>query len=192
VLENAVTSDPGFEAARVFQGDRIRLRAVEPSDLDEVMRWINNPEVTQFLAVGRMPVSRAEEERWLAERPANERRLTIETLDGAYVGAAGLHEIDLVDRSAEVGIVIANERNWGKGYGRESLALLADLAFQTLNLHRLYLRVYAYNERAIRVYEKAGFVREGVDRQAHFHGGTWHDVIRMGLLASEWRGANLP
>lgn len=172
----------------MFEGKRIRLRAVEPGDLDAIMLWINNPAVTQFLAVGRLPVSRAEEERWLSERPPNERRLTIELLDGTYIGAAGLHGIDLVDRNAEVGMVIAEEKNWGRGYGREALDLLAELAFRTLNLHRLHLRVYAYNRRAIRMYEKAGFVHEGMDRQAHFQNGTWHDVIRMGLLASEWRG----
>ena len=173
--------------ATLLEGSKVRLRPVGAADLDRVMDWINDPSVTQFLALGRAPVTREEEKQWLEERPANERRLTIETLAGEYLGAAGLHAIDFIDRNAEVGMVIASEKNWGKGYGRESLRLLVGFAFRSLNLHRLYLRVYAYNDRALRLYDRAGFAREGTDRDAHFFGGRWHDVIRMGLLVTDER-----
>jgi RimJ/RimL family protein N-acetyltransferase len=174
-------------APGVIEGSRVRLRPVNAADLDQVMDWINDPSVTQFLAVGRVPVTRDEEQKWLSERPANERRMTVESLSGEYLGAAGLHAIDFIDRNAELGMVISSEKNWGKGYGRETLHLLVEFAFQSLSLHRLYLRVYAHNDRALHLYERAGFSQEGVDREAHFHGGRWHDVIRMGLLATDQR-----
>ena len=169
----------------VLEGAAVRLRPVRVEDLDHVISLISDSSLAQVRAVPRAPVTREEEKQWLASRPPNERRLTIETLQGDYLGAAGLHGIDFVDRNAEVGMVIAEERNWGKGYGGEALQLLVRLAFRSLGLHRVYLRVHAYNERALRLYQRAGFSREGVDREAHFYRGRWHDVVRMALLAPD-------
>jgi RimJ/RimL family protein N-acetyltransferase len=106
---------------------------------------------------------------------------------GRFVGTARLHSILWADRKATVALGIFDRRFWSHGYGTEALRLLMRLAFDDLGLHRLRLRVLHYNLRAIRCYEKCGFVREGVERESALVDGVWHDDVLMGILESEYR-----
>ncbi|PJF44100.1 MAG: N-acetyltransferase, partial [Phototrophicales bacterium] len=99
----------------------------------------------------------------------------------------GLHGPDLRNRSSEVGISIGQPSYWDQGYGTDAMRVLLRYGFYEINLHRIELKVYSFNERAIRSYEKLGFQKEVVARQAIFRDGQYHDVIIMGLLRSEWR-----
>ncbi|MEC3557614.1 GNAT family protein, partial [Bacillus thuringiensis] len=71
-------------------------------------------------------------------------------------------------------------------YGSEAMKLLLDYAFLELNLHRVSLRVFSFNHKAIKLYEKIGFVHEGSSRQSLYRNGAWHDIVHMGLLQSEY------
>jgi RimJ/RimL family protein N-acetyltransferase len=84
---------------------------------------------------------------------------------------------------------VGEREYWGRGYGTEAMRLVLQFAFQELNLHRVSLGVFAYNERAIRSYEKAGFRIEGRLRQGiHRVNQRWDEVV-MGILRSEWETA---
>jgi RimJ/RimL family protein N-acetyltransferase len=85
-----------------------------------------------------------------------------------------------------VGIVIGDKRYWSKGLGTEAMVAILRFAFATMNLRRIYLKVYAYNTRAIRSYEKAGFVREAMLRDDVYSEGSYHDTIVMGMLREEF------
>lgn len=76
---------------------------------------------------------------------------------------------------------------WGKGIGKAAMALILEYAFHELNLHRVFLQVFSFNERAIRLYEKMGFVNEGRQRHALYRGGDWHDIIMMSMLKHEYK-----
>jgi RimJ/RimL family protein N-acetyltransferase len=175
-----------------MDGKLVRLRGYEKSDLDAVMMWVNDEEVTQFLRdeIFAYPVSRAEEERFIehAQTPSHtSHEFAIETLaDRTYLGGIGLHDIDWILRSAEAGIVIGNKEYWGKGYGTDAMKLLMRLAFDRMNLHSLWLRVYDFNTRAIASYEKCGFRRWGVLRDGKFIRGRYHDTVVMGILEGEY------
>jgi len=175
----------------VIPGKRVRLRAVERADLPKYQAWLNDPEVTEGLALY-LPLSTADEEKWfddMLQRAAEERPLAIEIRAGdtwQLVGNAGLFNLHWTNRSAEFGIFIGDKSNWNKGYGTEALHLILRHAFNTLNLNRVYLQVYSSNPRARRSYEKAGFVHEGTLRQALFRGGQYIDVHVMSVLRSEW------
>ncbi len=106
--------------------------------------------------------------------------------DGVCIGGALLHSLNEQDKRAEYAIAIFNRDNWGKGYGEEATRLVLDYAFSKLLLHRVGLRVLSYNHRAIRCYEKCGFLKEGVQRQSAFVNNAWYDDIMMGVLASEF------
>lgn len=176
-----------------MEGRLVRLRAYERSDLEAVMKWINDEDVTTFLGgpTFRLPVSSVAEARYVEGNtdPASPNKvLVIETLaNPRYIGATDLHAIDWYNRHAEVGIVIGDKSCWGKGYGSDAMGLMLRLAFERLNLNRVSLRVFDFNARAIRSYEKCGFVREGVLRQDRFWSGHYCDTIVMGILASEYR-----
>ena len=95
---------------------------------------------------------------------------------------ARLLNIDWFARNAEFGILIGDRSRQGKGLAKEALALVVGYAFDTLNLNKLYLRVVAFNERALRLYRDFGFVEEGVQRQQAFIRGSYHDVVLMVLI----------
>ncbi|UFJ39880.1 GNAT family N-acetyltransferase [Brevibacillus humidisoli] len=103
------------------------------------------------------------------------------------IGDIALQSIDPANRSANIRIAINDDRHQGKGYGREALLLLLDYGFGILNLHRIELNVFSYNKRAAHVYEKLGFQREGVQRDALYYNHEYHDSILMSILEDEYR-----
>jgi diamine N-acetyltransferase len=168
-------------------GQKIRLRAIERNDIPAFVRWFNDPEVRQYLEMY-LPMSQAQEENWFETQLDDDsgRIFGIETLDGALLGNIGLHRINWKDRFAELGIVIGERPFWSQGYGTDAIRTLLRFAFRQMNLHRVFLRVFEYNQRAMRCYEKCGFKLEGRLRQAHFHAGRYHDVVIMGILQEEF------
>jgi RimJ/RimL family protein N-acetyltransferase len=175
----------------MIYGERVRLRHVEREDLPQFVEWLNDPEVSLGLSI-RIPLSMDEEENWYAQvlkSPNEERPLCIEAKheDGwKLIGNSGFFVVDWRNRNAEFGIFIGERADWNQGYGTEVVKLILEHGFSTLNLHRIFLRVFADNQRAIRLYEKTGFVHEGRQRQAEFHGGQYHDILFMSMLRSEW------
>lgn len=175
----------------MIYGKRVRLRAVERSDVAQYYDWVNDPDVTAGLTLF-LPMSNTDEEKWFEstmQRPQEEKPLAIEIRHGKgwrLIGNCGFFDIDWITRSAEVGIMIGDKSVWGKGYGAEVMLLLQRHGFETLNLNRVYLRVHADNQRAVRAYEKTGFAHEGRLRQAVFKNGRYGDVLLMSVLREEW------
>ena len=168
-------------------GKKIRLRAIERSDIPAFVRWFNDPEVRQYLAVY-MPMSQAQEERWFEAQLEQRDRFIfgIETLDGKLIGNLGLINIDWKNSQAVLGIVLGEKEYWGQGYGTDAIRALLSFAFTKMNLNRIRLSVFDYNERAQRCYRKCGFQLEGRLRQAHFSDGRYHDELVMGILREEF------
>jgi RimJ/RimL family protein N-acetyltransferase len=175
----------------IIYGERIRLRAVEREDLKKYFDWVNDPEVTYGLSLY-LPISLNEEEKWferVANRAPDERPLAIEVRAGdgwRLIGNCTFFDIDHIARSAEVGIMIGDKGLWNQGFGTETMYLLQRHGFETLNLNRIFLKVYADNLRAKRAYEKAGFIHEGTQREAVFKRGKFGDILVMSVLQREW------
>ena len=178
----------------MIYGKRIRLRAIERSDLSRYFEWLNDPEVIEGLW-HYLPLSTDDEAGWfekMRQQEAGQRPLAIEIHeDQAWrlVGNVGLMDVQWTNRSAELGIFIGDKSLWDKGYGTEAVELMLEHAFDTLNLHRVFLRVFATNERAHRCYQKAGFILEGTLRQAVFRHGHYVDMQIMAILREDWRAA---
>ena len=171
-------------------GERLYLRSLEESDIDRCLVWINDPNITATIAL-RFPFNRAREQEWFASLYKTDREvpLAIVLKDGdRHIGNCGLHQIDYPNRHAQFGIMIGEKEEWDRGYASEASRLIIDYGFKQLGLHRISLQVYAHNARAQRVYEKLGFVREGVQRESYFRDGRYHDTLMMGILKSEWKG----
>ena len=175
----------------IIYSKRVRLRSAERSDLEKFVEWINDPEVTAGLTLF-LPMSSVDEDKWfetVMQKPQEEKPLVIDMKDGddwRLIGNSSFFDLDWVARAAEVGIMIGEKTVWDQGYGTEVMTLLLRHGFATLNLNRIYLRVYAENKRAIRTYEKAGFVHEGRMRQAVYKHGAYSDVLFMSVLREEW------
>jgi RimJ/RimL family protein N-acetyltransferase len=176
----------------MINGERIRLRAPEREDLPLFVAWLNDPDVRKNLALF-LPLSLVDEEHWfenMSQQPAPEHPMVIEIQEGdgwKPVGNCGFNFLDWRNRSGELGLFIGEKSLWNQGYGTETVRLLLRHGFNTLNLNRIYLRVFETNLGGIRAYEKAGFVHEGRFRQGEYQEGRYLDVLYMSVLRSEWK-----
>lgn len=174
----------------MIYADGIRLRAVEREDIPTFVRWFNDPEVRRNLLMF-APMSKVSEERWFESRQTrdNDYLFGIEVPvadDWQLIGNVGLHQIDWVHRRCTFGIVIGERTFWERGYGSKATRAALRFAFHTLNLHRVELEVFDFNQRARHVYEKTGFRLEGTRRQALFQDGVYHDEHLMAILRTEF------
>jgi diamine N-acetyltransferase len=181
----------------MIYGERLRLRATEREDLPRFVAWLNDPEVRQFLLLN-LPLSLVDEEHWfeqMQKRPQAEHVLVIEAslpdeVNSAStwtpIGNTAFMDINNINRSAEIGIFIGEKWLWNKGYGRDTMRLMLKHGFETLNLNRIFLRVFEQNLRGIRAYERAGFQHEGRLRQAEYKNGRYCDALIMSVLRDEW------
>ncbi len=176
-----------IEDHRILRGGRIVLRPLASGDLRRCVKWFSDPQVTQFLGRN-APVTLAEEERWFRDyaRRSDEQIFAIE-VEGKHVGNLGLHRVDRVHRKADLGIVIGETGYWSRGYGTEALRTALDYGFGPLGLNKVSLEVLEDNARAIRAYVKCGFVREGLHREDVCKDGRFLNVVRMSILAREFR-----
>ena len=170
-------------------GERIYLRPLDAEgDLDRCLGWINDPELQARIG-RRHPMSRAQEQEWLAGQYKREDHLNLAIVlkDGdQHVGNCGFNAIDYINRSAEFGILIGEKDAWHQGYGPEAARLIVTFGFEQLGLHRIELEVFSLNPRARKAYEKVGFILEGTKRESYFRHGTFHNTHVMSILESEW------
>jgi RimJ/RimL family protein N-acetyltransferase len=171
----------------ILQGKLVRLRAVERADLPLAVQYLHDPDVLMYFG-DPSPLGIEDETDWF-ERMRQDRSIVnfaIE-LDGRYVGGCGLMHIDHLHGRAELGIFVGDKTTWGRGVASEAMALTLGYGFDYLNLHRIFLRVFAENSRAIGVYERLGFQHEGRFRDSEWRHGRWHDLLFMSILEPEWR-----
>lgn len=174
----------------MFKSARIALAPVTHDDLAAMFGWINDRDHVLSNAPYK-PISESQHEEWFAAvRQRTDLVLfAIRLLETSkLIGSCQLHNISEIHRNAELQIRLGDASERGKGLGTEAVKLLLSFAFNDLNLHRVYLHVFKTNTAAIRSYEKAGFVREGVLRQAAHINGDYVDVLVMGVLREEHAG----
>ncbi|OGO40359.1 MAG: hypothetical protein A2147_00915 [Chloroflexi bacterium RBG_16_57_8] len=177
----------------MLRGKSVLLRPVRRSDLSHFLKWFNDPEVTQYLAMY-LPMTEMAEEKWIEElgsRATTHAMFVIEVLEGdgnRPIGTTGLSGINPKDHRATFGIAIGEKDYWSKGYGTEAARLLVNYGFEQLNLHRINSGAIAFNERSIRMHKSVGFKEEGRQREAFFKNGKYHDHVVFGMLKEEWKG----
>ena len=172
----------------MIKGERIILRAIERQDLPTYVRWLNDPQVLEHFGDS-VPLSIAQEEQWYEETLKNPATVDFAVeFEGQHVGGAGFSKIDGRHAHAEVGLFIGVPDLWDRGLGADVLRTLLRFGFEQMNLHRIYLRVFAENKRAVHLYEKVGFQHEGCWRQQAFRHGRYHDLLWMSILRDEWTG----
>lgn len=174
----------------VLYGKTVMLREYRREDLEDIRAWVNDPAVTRYLGGGSLlkPQTCEMTRAFLEAKLAGGYQFVIARLsDGAYLGQIDACDLDLINRRAEIGIVLGDKSWQGRGYGTEALGLMVKYLFTQVNLNRVTLQVEAENAAAIRCYEKCGFRQEGVLRSHVFREGMYRDVWVMGLLRDEWQ-----
>jgi RimJ/RimL family protein N-acetyltransferase len=171
-------------------GERIYLRRIEKNDLEgNYFQWLNDQEVTRWMQNGIFPNSAESMLEYYMSVATSRSDMVLAIIvkdQERHIGNIGLSGLNQVFRNAEIGILIGEKDAWGKGYGSEAIRLLAGHAFRRLNLHRVSAGATAENIGCIKAFEKAGFTREGISRQAYFCEGQYRDCVHLGMLREEY------
>jgi len=177
-----------------LKAKHIFLRPLSEHDiLDAYLQWINDQETTKFMGSGKFPLNNEGLKNFLRISNADIRKLLLGIFlnkSSVHIGNIAIENIDTVNRNAEIGIIIGDKRSRGKGYATEAIMLVADHAFNKLNLHKLYTGMVSGNETSKRVFEKAGFHVEGILREHFYLNGAYLDCYRMGLLRKDHTSAH--
>lgn len=169
-----------------WKGDKVRL--VPPDrrlHLENALRWMNDPEVCETLKV-HLGVTRAQEAAFfdqIERRDGSDWNWAIVRADGRHIGFIGL-KVNWQRRTGVGGIVLGDKGSWGLGFATDAVRVRTRLAFEEMGLHRI--EGHTQNPAMRRVYEKAGYLQEGVARKVFWRGGAWHDATLHAILEEDY------
>ncbi|MBT3465410.1 GNAT family N-acetyltransferase [archaeon] len=182
-----------MEKIKKLIGKNVYLGPVPKKNISKLVKWMNDLDVAMYTCQATRKHT-IETSKKFQEECLNDMSIHyygIFTNDGNLIGGLDLREIDSINRTASLGIIIGEKEYWDKGYGTESTKLLLDYGFNILNLNNIMLEVFDFNPRAIRVYEKCGFKIIGKRRKSKFFNGKYYDEIFMDILAKEFNNLKL-
>ncbi len=172
-----------------IRGRTVTLRALEPSDMETLRGFHNDPDVARLVMGWSFPISSVDQQRWYERAsvdPLN-KRFAIDTPDHGFIGISTLTEIDLKYRTASHGVMIGFREMRGRGYGTDAVMATMRYAFEELGLERLDTQIVEFNQPSRRLYvEKCGWVVEGVRRRSVFRNNQWYDSLIVGILRDEY------
>lgn len=175
-------------------GEKCYLSPPDESDANRINAWDNDLEVLLGASMDGISTPASARYRTPDQLPKmlDHMMMIVDLETDTPIGWCALFYRVPANRRAMLGIIIGEKSYWGRGYGEEAVRLTLDYGFNVLNLNSVELGVYAFNLRAIRCYEKVGFRRIGVHRQARILAGVPHDTISMDILASEFGESAIP
>ncbi|MEP9411501.1 MAG: GNAT family N-acetyltransferase [Candidatus Brocadia sp.] len=159
------------------------------SKIEGYTQWINDQETTLFMGSGRFPLNKADIREYIKSYSNSKDGMILGIFlkkTSRHIGNITLHMIDWRNRNAEIGVLIGDKKSRGKGYATEAIRLVADHAFNKLNLRKLYSGMVKGNEASKKIFEKVGFKVEGVLREHFYLCGKYLDCYRLALLKDEY------
>lgn len=172
----------------MFNSERIFLRKVTEQDVETYHQWRNDTDVMKNTSPELDIFTLAESEEFIRNisKSSNSKSYIISLKErDKSIGMVSLINIDYKNQNAECIIDIGEKDYWGNGFGQETMQLLINYSFLEMNLHKVYLRVFSFNERAIKLYERIGFVKEGELKEQLFRNGKWHGIISMAIFQED-------
>lgn len=176
--------------AHGWEGELVRLVPLdEERHFDNVVRWINDPEVTEWLLVGDFPLTRLAEKDWFeraSKATESEIVFAIETLAGQHLGTSGIHAVNFRHGTCTTGSLIGERGHWGKGYGTDAARVRARYCFEVLGLRTLFTGFLDGNDRSKRMSEKNGYRECGRFPKKYWKRGAYRDEVVMVLERESW------
>lgn len=189
------TSNIHWRGLVMYYGDKVKLRAYKKEDIKLAYEYLNDSELKRLLESEiPYPIILEQEEKWFQDLVNSKDiyNFAIEDLEtGKYIGGCGINNINWLSRRATIGIFIGDKNYWGKGYGTDAIKVLNKFIFEQMNINKIKLNVFSFNERAKKCYERCGFKVEGVLKQELFRNGKYYDEYVMAMFLEDWRKENL-
>lgn len=179
---------------KFIEGKKIYLRPYEPGDVEVLYPSLYDAESRRLTGTQQI-FSRKGTADFIERMAGDKSRVDLVMCSqqtNQALGEVVLNNIDYINRGASIRIGIFDGKNYSQGYGSEALVLMLGHAFGGLNLHRVELGAYEFNPRALHVYEKIGFKREGVLRDQLYHNHRYHNMVIMSILDEEFRTLHQP
>ncbi|MGM0433000.1 MAG: GNAT family N-acetyltransferase [Spirochaetota bacterium] len=168
-----------------ISGDLCYLSPINTDDYPKYAEWLNDLETAQYLLISGQNITLDSEREYLKSLSKEHSYSIVDQQSDQLIGNCGITSWDAIQGTAEVGIFIGNQDFRGRGYGAEAMYLLLTFAFSYLNIKSVLLRVFSFNERAIRCYEKIGFKQIGRWRSSIEQHGCRYDHIFMDCLPED-------
>ena len=169
-----------------IKGDRLYLSPMNPDDKEIYTKWMNDKEVCENLGCYSKMISLVSEGKWLEDNLNDYSFAIVLKENDELIGNIALLDVNNINQSATLGIFIGEKENRNKGYGKESIKLLLDYGFNTLNLNNIMLCVYSFNKKAYKTYEKIGFKKIGIRRECVYKDSLFYDEVYMDILKDEF------
>ncbi len=170
-------------------GQSLYLNPLDDTYLENYLQWFNDPEIRWF-TYNVFPNTISEISEWLENIREDKSSVMLNLMlmeEDIHIGIAGLENIDWINRSANLFIMIGEKSVWEMGLGAETTQLLVKYAFDTLQLHRLEIRTFSWNKAAIEAYQSVGFEKEGLLNECIFRNGQYHNMILLARLSYDMK-----
>jgi RimJ/RimL family protein N-acetyltransferase len=166
-----------------------KIRPLSLDDLDNIMTWVNDPEVVGRYAYFTKPFTREQEAEWLEQKINSKTDFfyAVENAEGIYLGNCGIEKIHWPAKHGRLSITIGNKKERGKGHGFRTVNLLLDRAFNEHGLHKIFLIVTIGNQRGVNLFKKCGFVEEGTLKDHYVIEGKFVDMYMMRILDEDFK-----
>lgn len=178
-----------------LNGNIVYLKKLDKEYIEEYWDNFKNTSIETMIFTGSAQAfNKTEIENYIDRVAADSDRvdfLIFSKSDNKIVGEVVINEIDRNNRCGNIRILINKKEDFSKGYGTEAMILALNYGFGMFNLHRIELEAYPFNNRAIHVYEKIGFKREGIRRDGSYYNHKYYDMITMSFLEDEFKDTYL-
>lgn len=168
----------------MVSGDKLVIKKITEEHTPLIVKWRNNPNVQKNF-IFQETFTEEMHNGWLKNKVETgevAQYIVYTKEDDVPIGSVYLRDIDKNNEKAEFGIFIGEDIARGKGYGTEATKLMCRYGFEELGLHKIKLRVFAFNKAAIKAYEKAGFVQEAYLKDEEKIGDEFFDIIFMAMF----------
>lgn len=176
------------------EGKKVRLVPLERErHFDNCVRWLNDPQVTEWTLIGDFPLTRLAEQEFFDRVSKTDPQppiitWAIETLteEEEHIGICGLHDLDYRHGVGHAGIFIGRVPLWSRRFGTDAFATLTRYAFDVLGLRLVLSEAFAENERSVRMLRACGYEVVGRIRARYWKRGAYRDMIQFALLRDDW------
>jgi RimJ/RimL family protein N-acetyltransferase len=166
----------------ILQGDRLQLKTLTPAMVTQkYVNWMNDPDVTKYTESRFRKHTMESVTDYVKAVSGSSEDYFYGIYTGEHIGNIKLH-VDAHHNLGDIGIIIGDKQQWGKGYATEAIKILTQHGFDKIGLHKISAGIYANNTGSVKAFKAAGYTQDGMHERTYLSGGDYVDEI----IVSKW------